>query len=127
MLRVPPERGNGTRLEMRLGDGAANAYLMTAALLAAGLDGIRRELVAPPAAGGYSYGDDAHPVLPMTLGDALDALRADTALLDILGGELVDVFEVMKRDEIVRYTAAVDDPATRDVTEWEVREYFLDL
>jgi glutamine synthetase len=33
----------------------------------------------------------------------------------------------MKRDEIVRYTAAVDDPATRDVTEWEVREYFLDL
>jgi glutamine synthetase len=100
---------------------------MTAALLAAGLDGIRRELVAPPAAGGYSYEDEAHPVLPMTLGDALDALRADTALLDILGGELVDVFEVMKRDEIVRYTAAVDDPATRDVTEWEVREYFLDL
>lgn len=127
MLRIPPERGNGTRLEMRLGDGAANAYLMTAALLAAGLDGIRRQLVAPPAARGYSYEDETHPVLPMTLGDALDALRADTILIDILGCELIDVFEVMKRDEIERYTAAVEDPATRDVTEWEVREYFLDL
>jgi glutamine synthetase len=127
MLRVPPERGGGTRLEMRLGDGAANAYLMTAALLAAGLDGIRRELECPAPAVGYSYEDESQEVLPMSLGSALDALRADDALIGLLGGPLIDVFEVMKRDEIARYTAAVDDPETRDVTEWEVREYFLDL
>lgn len=127
MLRVPPERGGGTRLEMRLADGAANPYLMTAAILAAGLDGIRRELDAPPPAVGYSYEDESQTVLPMSLDAALDALRADTALIEILGGSLVDVFEVMKRDEIERYTASVDDPATRDVTAWEVKEYFLDL
>jgi glutamine synthetase len=127
MLRVPPERGGGTRLEMRLGDGAANAYLMTAALLAAGLDGIRRELECPPPAVGYSYEDESQPILPMTLGDALDALRADDELIALLGGPLVDVFEVMKRDEIERYTASVDDPTTREITDWEVREYFLDL
>ncbi len=127
MLRVPPERGGGTRLEMRLADGAANPYLMTAAILAAGLDGIRRELDAPPPAVGYSYDDESQTVLPMSLAEALDALRADTALIEILGGSLVDVFEVMKRDEIERYTASVDDPATRDVTAWEVKEYFLDL
>lgn len=127
MLRVPPERGGGTRLEMRLADGAANPYLMTAAILAAGLDGIRRELDAPPPAVGYSYEDESQTVLPMSLAEALDALRADTALIEILGGSLVDVFEVMKRDEIERYTASVDDPATRDVTAWEVKEYFLDL
>jgi len=127
MLRVPPERGGGTRLEMRLADGAANPYLMTAAILAAGLDGIRRELDAPPPAVGYSYEDESQTVLPMSLDAALDALRADTALIEILGGPLVDVFEVMKRDEIERYTASVDDPATRDVTAWEVKEYFLDL
>jgi glutamine synthetase len=125
MLRVPPERGGGTRLEMRLGDGAANAYIMTAALLAAGLDGIRRELECPPPAVGYSYEDESQAILPMDLGAALDALRADEELVALLGGPLVDVFEVMKRDEIERYTAAVDDPSTRDVTEWEVREYFL--
>ena len=127
MLRIPPERGAGTRLEMRLGDGAANAYIMTAALLAACYDGITRELECPDPSVGYAYEDDRFAVLPMTLGDALDALRADTALIDIIGGDLVNVFEVMKRDEIERYTAAVDDPATRDVTDWEVKEYFLDL
>ena len=127
MLRVPPERGGGTRLEMRLADGAANPYLMTAAILAAGLDGIRRELDAPPPAVGYSYEDESQTVLPMSLDAALDALRADTALIEILGGPLVDVFEVMKRDELERYAAAVEDPSTRDVTEWEVKEYFLDL
>ncbi|WP_169077453.1 glutamine synthetase family protein [Microcella alkalica] len=127
MLRVPPERGGGTRLEMRLADGAANPYLMTAAILAAGLDGIRRELDAPPPAVGYSYEDESQTVLPMSLDAALDALRADSALIEILGGPLVDVFEVMKRDELERYTASVDDPATRDVTAWEVKEYFLDL
>jgi glutamine synthetase len=100
---------------------------MTAALLAAGLDGIRRELVAPPATVGYSYEDESQPVLPMSLGEALDALRADAPLIDLLGGDLVDVFEIMKRDEIERYTAEVPDPSTRDVTAWEVREYFLDL
>lgn len=127
MLRIPPERGQGTRLEMRLGDGAANAYLMTAALLAAGLDGIQRELECPDPSVGYAYEDERFEVLPMTLGDALDALEADTVLTDIIGGDLVKVFAVMKRDEIERYTEAVDDPATRDVTEWEVKEYFLDL
>ncbi len=127
MLRIPPERGSGTRLEVRLADGAANPYLMTAAILAAGLDGIRRELDAPPAAVGYSYEDETQEILPMTLAGALDALRADSALIELLGGPLVDVFEVMKRDEIERYTEAVDDPETRDVTEWEVKEYFLDL
>jgi glutamine synthetase len=32
----------------------------------------------------------------------------------------------MKRDEIERYEAAVSDPSTRDVTDWEVQEYFED-
>ena len=87
----------------------------------------RQVAIRAPAAVGYSYEDESQTVLPMSLGEALDALRADTALIEILGGSLVDVFEVMKRDEIERYTASVDDPATRDVTAWEVKEYFLDL
>ncbi|WP_316959743.1 hypothetical protein [Streptomyces sp. TRM68367] len=38
--RIPPERGPGARVEVRIGDGAANPYMAIAALLAAGLDGI---------------------------------------------------------------------------------------
>jgi glutamine synthetase len=41
--------------------------------------------------------------------------------------ELVAVHLVMKRDEIERYNAAVEDPSTREVTQWEINEYFADF
>lgn len=126
MVRVPPERGSATRLEVRLGDGAANPYLITAAILAAGLEGIESKLELPAEATGWAYENEADPVLPMTFGEALDALDADTGLRDILGKEIVDVFAMMKRDELKRYEAETPDPSTRDVTAWEIEEYFAD-
>ena len=69
LVRVPPERGAATRVEMRLADGSANPYLATAALLFAGLDGIERELTPPrarrraglrAAGGGAGRPDPAH-------------------------------------------------------------------
>ena len=123
MLRVPPERGAGTRLEVRVGDGAANPYLVIAAILAAGLDGIERSLTVPPAADGWAYENETAAVLPMTLGSALDALSGNERMRELLGGPLVDVFTMMKRDEVERYEAEVEDPATRDVTQWELDEY----
>lgn len=126
MLRVPPERGAGTRLEVRLGDGAANPYLIVAAILAAGLDGIRRGLEAPVEAEGWAYQDEAAAVLPMTLAEALDALDGNAGMRETLGGPLVDVFALMKRDEVERYETETADPATRDVTAWEIDEYLAD-
>jgi glutamine synthetase len=127
MVRVPPEREQGTRLEVRVGDGMANPYLLTAAILAAALDGIVRDLPCPVVAEGMSYDNEADPILPMTLAEALDALDADAQLRTQLSEELINIFMVMKRDEVARYTAAVKDPATRDVTDWEVNEYVADF
>ncbi|MFM1918203.1 MAG: hypothetical protein RJB01_1718 [Actinomycetota bacterium] len=126
MIRIPPERGQGTRLELRIGDGAANPYVVSAAVLAAALDGIERNLNAPDAQAGWTYEDETAPVLPMTLGDALAALEADTRLQEILGDTFVQTFITMKRDELDRYTAEVADPSTRDVTQWEIDEYLED-
>lgn len=126
MIRIPPERGQGTRLELRIGDGSANPYIVMAVVLAAALDGIRRGLVPPDAADGWAYEDEARPVLPMTLKDALDALDADAGLRDLLTGDFIDVFVTMKRDEVARYEESVEDPATRDVTRWELEEYIED-
>jgi len=124
--RIPPERGQGTRLELRIGDGAASPYVVIAVVLAAALDGIRRGLTAPPPAEGWAYEDEARPVLPMSLRAALDALDADAGLRDLLTGDFIDVFMTMKRDEVERYEAEVEDPDTRDVTRWELDEYIED-
>jgi glutamine synthetase len=113
-------------LELRIGDGAANPYVVSAAVLAAALDGIERNLNAPDAQAGWTYEDETAPVLPMTLGDALAALEADTRLQEILGDTFVQTFITMKRDELDRYTAEVADPSTRDVTQWEIDEYLED-
>jgi glutamine synthetase len=123
MVRIPPERGQGTRLEVRVGDGAANPYLVIAGILAAALDGIKRDLVCPPNTEGMSYDDESSPILPMTFTAALDALEANDDLRQQMSQELINVFLVMKRDEIARYEAAVPEP-TREVTQWEIDEYF---
>lgn len=127
MVRVPPERGQGTRLEMRIGDGAANPYVVIAVILAAALDGIRQQMPAPAAAEGWAYQDEASVILPMTLADALSALEADTVLRDTLPGNFIDCFTALKRDEVKRYTDEVSDPSTRSVTAWEIEEYLQDF
>ena len=126
MIRIPPERGQGTRLELRIGDGAANPYVIAAAVLAAALDGIERNLTPPPAQAGWTYEDESAPILPMSLQDALDALASDTQLTDLLGATFVSTFVTLKKDELERYAAEVEDPATRDVTQWEIDEYIED-
>lgn len=127
MLRVPPERGGGTRLEVRIGDGAANPYLVVASVLAAGLDGIKRKLTPPAHAEGWAYENEADALLPVTFAEALDALDADPLFAEKLGATVVQTHLTLKRDEIERYEAEVSDPATRDITDWELNEYIWDF
>ena len=117
-IRIPPERGGATRLEIRVGDGAANPYLAIAAVRAAGTDGIRRGLEPPEPVVGDAYRADpacAGERLPGALEEALDALEADTALRDALSAEIVDTFVAVKRFEVERHRAWVSD--------WEIDEY----
>ncbi|HEX4035379.1 MAG TPA: glutamine synthetase family protein [Solirubrobacteraceae bacterium] len=118
LVRVPPERGGGTRLETRLGDGTANPYLAAAALLAAGLDGIRRELEPPKPVEGFLYElpeADQGPALPTNFPDALDALGADPLMTEALGAQLVETFRLNKAVELDRFRSWV--------TDWEFAEY----
>ena len=118
LVRVPPERGAATRVEMRLADGSANPYLATAALLFAGLDGIRRDLAPPPAVAGLVYElpeEEQGDPIPLSLGTALDALESDAMLREAMGRQLVSTFLTIKRFELERYE--------RHVSDWDLAEY----
>jgi glutamine synthetase len=124
--RVPRERGQRARVEIRTGDGSANAHLIIAAVLLAGLDGIERNLEPPAPVVGDAYRmDDAHAGtrLPTDLGAALDALEADEALVAKLGTELVETFVAMKRGEVERFADVVGELDVETVSAWEVTEY----
>jgi glutamine synthetase len=121
-IRIPPERGSATRIELRVGDGAANPYLAIAATLAAGADGIRRELAPPLPVAGDAYHADpeiAGDPLPATLETALDALEQDAVLTEALGAPIVDTFLTVKRFEIQRHREWVSD--------WDIAEYIHHL
>jgi glutamine synthetase len=120
-VRIPPERGRATRVEVRVGDGSANPYLATAAVLFAGLQGLREELPLPDPIDGdaYGLGDAAGEPLPASLEAALDALEADAHLRDAMGPEVVDTFAALKRFEIERHRTWVSD--------WDVAEYLHHL
>ncbi len=125
-VRVPNERGSRSRIEVRTADGAACPHLMIAALLIAGLDGIERQLTPPEPVVGDAYRlDDAHAGsrLPADLASALDALEADTALVEAVGHQLVSTFVAMKRFEVERFAEAVGALDPEVVSEWEIEEY----
>jgi glutamine synthetase len=85
LVRIPNEQ----RLELRLPDGAANPYLLQAAVLAAGLDGIERQLDPGARSDANTYTDPPAPgsarPLPSSLEEALEAFAADSILQAALG------------------------------------------
>lgn len=103
-----------TRLENRSGEPAANPYLYIASQVISGVDGIDRGLI-PPAPTTDPYRTEA-PSLPASLGEAVDALEADTVFRAALGDVVVDWYATIKRAEFARYL--------RHVSDWEQREYF---
>ncbi|HEY7401282.1 MAG TPA: glutamine synthetase family protein [Actinomycetota bacterium] len=122
-VRVPPARGEGTRLEQRTSDAAANPYLAAAAILHAARLGVEHELELPPAQRvGEPPNTDLH--VPDNLNAALDALAKDDELVDAIGREMVEAFTILKRAEWERYLASGADPETTDVTPWEI-DYYL--
>ena len=108
------------RIEWRLPDAACNVYAALAATLAAGLDGIDRELPAPEACDADLYqrhaaGDPMPPRLPRDLYAACAALRADAILRDDVGAAFCDQFLALKQAEWDAYAQQVSD--------WELERY----
>jgi glutamine synthetase len=122
LIRVPRASGSdSTRLELRCPDPSCNPYLAFAVMLAAGLDGIRRELPVPEAMEENIYVPDKpnkipkEAVLPTSLNQAIKALEEDDVVRDALGAHTHEVFISAKRLEYEDYRL--------EVTNWELEKY----
>ena len=122
MLRVP----EGGRVEHRAVDGSANPYLASVALLAAGLDGVDRDLHPGEQVTDDLFALPAEEVtrrgiahLPKTLDRAVEELVADPVLRAALGpvpdGDFIDYFAEIKRAEFDAYHSTV--------SAWEIERY----
>ncbi|MGO0063432.1 glutamine synthetase family protein [Brevibacillus fluminis] len=110
-VRIPAERGRGSRLELRAGDASANPYLIAAACLLAGYDGIVNELEPPGPAGEGGQGIS----LPRNLHESIEVLLRDQRLCELIGAPMVKAFTAMKKVEADRFQ--------KHVTDWEFNEY----
>jgi glutamine synthetase len=107
MLRVLPNR-----IENRVGEPMANPYLYIASQIYAGLGGLQAKPAVP------LQNDPAAKPLPASLGEALDALEADSVYCDGFGKDFIAYYCHIKRFEIARFEAADDKLA------WLKSEYF---
>jgi glutamate---methylamine ligase len=112
MIRIPEEG----RFELRLADGSANPYLLQAAILAAGLDGIKN--ASDPGKrldiNMYTHGHlvEGARKLPLNLLDALRAFERSSLFKHAFGAEFVTAYVKLKTDNWNEYM--------RHLTKWEV-------
>jgi glutamine synthetase len=124
LIRIPAARGRSTRVELRSPDPACNPYLELALCLAAGLDGIKRNLqpVEPTDVNIFHLDVEERACrgidnLPGNLEDALDAMEQDKLVLATLGEHVVSKYIPAKRAEWDAYRTTV--------TQWELDQYLL--
>jgi glutamine synthetase len=125
LLRVLGGPGDpATRIENRIGEPGANPYLYFASQIHAGLDGIERNLSLPPLSR-TPYAEEKADLLPRSLAEALECLKASKRLRAAMGATFVDYYCRIKQAEVERFDLANKDAADdREVSEWEHREYF---
>ncbi len=125
LLRVPKwfkAKQEAARIELRCPDPACNPYLAFAVMLKAGMDGIKKNLEPPEPVEEniYTLDDESLAnknidVLPTSLSEALDELKKDKLMQDVLGEHLFERYIDVKTKEW--------DEFKKQVTSWEIDTY----
>jgi glutamine synthetase len=101
-------RGHALRFENRAPGGDVNQYLAVAAMIAAGIDGVERELALEDAFTGNAY-DSGKPRLPTTLDEAAGLFAASDFVRDAFGEDVVEHYLNNARVELAAFRGAVTD------------------
>ncbi|MBV6507871.1 MAG: Glutamate--isopropylamine ligase [Acidimicrobiales bacterium] len=108
--------GDSLRIECRIPGADCNPYLVYAAALASGLDGIANRIEPPPIFEGDAYRAEEIPLVPRSLRDATELFAASDFARQAFGDEVVDHYTHFFRVE--------QDAYDRAVTDWERGRYF---
>lgn len=108
--------GRSLRIESRIPGADCNPYLVYAAALASGLDGIEQQIEPPPVFVGDVYQAQQLPRVPATLREATELFAGSAWTKSVLGEEVVEHYTHYFRTE----QAAFDNA----VTDWERKRYF---
>jgi glutamine synthetase len=115
-FRLCGEASKAIRCECRVGGGDLNPYLAKAALLAAGIDGIEKQMTLAPGFVGDAYGDDNLRAVPATLRAATEALDRSEMLRAAFGDGVINHYVHAAKWEQSEYD--------RCVTDWELKRGF---
>jgi glutamine synthetase, type I len=122
LIRVPRAEGAERRIELRSPDPAANPYLVLAVCLAAGMDGIKKQIMPPKkideSMANLSLQDiKEHNIerLPVNLYEAIDELKKSSFIQTVLGEAITDTYIYAKEQEWEEYIA--------QVSAWEIDRY----
>jgi glutamine synthetase len=125
LVRVPAKRGMSTRCEVRMPDPSCNPYLALAVMMAAGLDGVKRELHpgAPINKNIFTMSNREKRrlrigQLPANLSEALDEMEKDEVVKEALGEHILDNYLKAKRQEWADYISHVHP--------WEQERYLAE-
>lgn len=126
LIRVPSARGENTRIELRSPDPSANPYLALAVVLAAGLDGMKNQILPPDSvdteAQKMSEEERAAlhiEALPANLMEAVAELEKDDVIRGVLGEKLAGKTIAAHKKEYHDYCM--------QVTDWELENYLHKL
>ena len=123
LVRVPPQRGKGTRAELRNPDPSCNPYLAFACILKAGIDGVERELDPGKPCNSlnlYHMSCEEREEwgirnLPRNLEEALQELEKDAVIQEALTSHILNYFLEAKRQEWQEFQERVHP--------WEIDRY----
>lgn len=122
LIRIPASRGENARIELRCPDPTANPYLLFATCLAAGLDGIKNNLMPAPSIDKNIFEMSLKERegagienLPENLCDAIDKFEQDDFIKNVLGEHISSNYINAKKKEWQTYRT--------QVTEWEIEQY----
>lgn len=122
LIRIPAERGDGTRIELRNPDPSCNPYLVLAVCLAAGLDGIKHKLECPKGIDKNIFEMTEKEIkegnierLPASLEEAINEFEKDSFIKGVLGEHISNKYVEAKKKEWEEYVA--------EVSAWEIDQY----